>query len=226
MTSSVAAIYTDASDTNNAPGNILTEDNINMTASIDYQPYYYAKVLAEMAAWQVAGSQNQWTMATINPAFVTGPGLKFHASSESFKILISMGGGKYKDGVPNLGMGYVDVQDVAKAHIIAAYKEGVAGRHILCAKNSNFVEAAAVLRKKFPQYPVPVKSVPKTLLYLAGPYINPLITRKFVANNIDVALNLDNSKSKRELGIEYRPWDKAMISMFEQIIESGGVEKK
>uniref|UniRef100_A0A7R9WND7 Uncharacterized protein n=1 Tax=Craspedostauros australis TaxID=1486917 RepID=A0A7R9WND7_9STRA len=96
--------------------------------------------------------------------------------------------------------------------------------HELC--NTRQCNPTQVLRKKFPQYPVPVKSVPKTLLYLAGPYINPLITRKFVANNIDVALNLDNSKSKRELGIEYRPWDKAMISMFEQIIESGGVEKK
>ena len=51
LTSSCAAIYTDAIDTGNAPGGVLTEDVWNTSASLDYQPYSLSKTLAEKKAW-------------------------------------------------------------------------------------------------------------------------------------------------------------------------------
>lgn len=47
VTSSCAAIYTDAIDTINAPEGKLTEEVWNTTATIDYQPYSLSKTLAE-----------------------------------------------------------------------------------------------------------------------------------------------------------------------------------
>ena len=47
VTSSCAAIYTDAIDTINAPEGKLTEEVWNTTASLDYQPYSLSKTLAE-----------------------------------------------------------------------------------------------------------------------------------------------------------------------------------
>ncbi len=58
ITSSCAAIYTDAIDTVNAPGGKLTEAVWNTTASLEYQPYSYSKTLAEKKAWEIAKSQN------------------------------------------------------------------------------------------------------------------------------------------------------------------------
>ncbi len=70
VTSSCAAIYTDASDCAMAPDGIVTEEIWNTTASLDYQPYSYSKTLAEKKAWEIAGKQSQWDLVTINPALV------------------------------------------------------------------------------------------------------------------------------------------------------------
>ena len=60
LTSSCAAIYTDANETAKAPNGELTEEIWNTTASLDYQPYSYSKTLAEKAAWNIAGKQDRW----------------------------------------------------------------------------------------------------------------------------------------------------------------------
>jgi nucleoside-diphosphate-sugar epimerase len=226
VTSSCAAIYTDAADTYKAPNDILTEAVWNFNASLSYQPYSFSKIMAELAAWEIAGSQNQWTLTTINPALVMGPGVMCHESSESFDILKQLGGGDMKSGAPNVSMGIVDVREVAHAHIVAAYKSSVKGRHILCGHCSGFSEMAASLRKFYPEYPIPTTAVPKMLLWLIAPYLGLGITRRFVWNNIDVPLKLDNSKSKNELGIQYRPLDITLKEMFQQMLDAGAIKKK
>lgn len=47
VTSSCGAIYTDASDTFKAPNNTLSEEVWNMTSSLDYNPYFFSKTMAE-----------------------------------------------------------------------------------------------------------------------------------------------------------------------------------
>lgn len=155
LTSSCAAIYTDTKDTYGAPGEILTEQVWNRTASLTYQPYSLSKTLAEQAAWVMAGSQNQWTLATINPSMVMGPGTKYSPSAESFAMLQSFGDGRLASGCPNICLGIVDVRDVAQAHIVAAYRPGVQGRHILCGHCTDFWSMAEALRPKFSAYPLP-----------------------------------------------------------------------
>ncbi len=75
VTSSCAAIYTDAIDTINAPEGKLTEEVWNTTATIDYQPYSLSKTLAEKKAWEIANSQSKWDLIVINPCLVLGPAL-------------------------------------------------------------------------------------------------------------------------------------------------------
>jgi dihydroflavonol-4-reductase len=225
VTSSVVAIYTDSTDVDKAPNKVFTEDVWNMTASLDYQPYSYSKTLAELAAWQIAGSQRQWTLATINPSFVLGPGVSYHESSESFSTMKFFGDGTFAFGCPMIAMGIVDVRDVAHAHVVAAYNEEAAvGRHILSGTNTNFVEIAAALRKKYPQYSIPTRVVPKFLMWLIAPYMG--LSRRYVSNNVHVPINLDNSKAKEALGIQFRSLDVTVQEMFQQLIDEGVVQKK
>ncbi len=122
LTSSCAAIYTDAIDTVNAPGGMLTESIWNSTASIDYQPYSFSKTLAEKKAWEMHGKQERWDLIAINMSLVLGPALNATSNtSESINILKMLGGGDMKMGAPKIGMGIVDVRDVAEAHFRAAY---------------------------------------------------------------------------------------------------------
>mmetsp|Transcript_18489 Transcript_18489/g.52861 ORF Transcript_18489/g.52861 Transcript_18489/m.52861 type:complete len:144 (+) Transcript_18489:1258-1689(+) len=140
-----------------------------------------------------------------------------------YSILKQIGGGEFASGIPNIGLGVADVRDAAEAHIVAAYKEGVTGRHILSGWNTSYSELAATLRKTYPQYPIPTRNLPKILLWLIGPYVASL-SRRFVSRHLDIEINLDNSsKSKKELGIEYTPLESTLYDMLEQMIESGHV---
>lgn len=223
LTSSAFAVYTDACDSQQAPNNVLTEDVFNFNASLEYMPYAFSKTMAEIAAWQIAGSQRQWTLVVMNPGGVFGPGVKYHGTSESYGIIKQMGDGTMKSGSLNYSMGVVDVRDVARAHIVGGYNEKTAGRHLLVGHNTGLFEMASVIRQKYPDYPLPTLRLHWSLVWLLAPFVG--MTRKGVWRNVDVPINLDNSKSKKELGIEYHSLESTMQDMFQQLVEEGVVTK-
>ena len=61
--------------------------------------------------------KSKWDLVVLNPSLVFGPGLNSNATSESFSIMKSFGNGLMKRGVPNIGIGIIDVRDLADAHI-------------------------------------------------------------------------------------------------------------
>ena len=220
LTSSCAAIYTDAIDCLKAPNGILTEEIWNTTSSLNYQPYSYSKTLAEKKAWEIAGKQSQWDLVTINPSLVMGPMLNAKGTtSESFNILKQIGDGTMKAGVPMMGIGLVDVRDVANAHVLAGYTPTAKGRYITSAHNTNFLEMALALQPKFgSKFQLPKKALPKWLLMIVGPLANKLFTRKFIRNNVNIAWKADNSKIKNDLKINFLPLKTTMEEGFQVLV--------
>lgn len=228
VTSSCASIYTDATECANAPNGMLTEEIWNTTASLDYQPYYFSKTLAEKKAWEITQSQDQFDLVTINPSFVLGPMLnpKF-TTSESFNILKQMGDGTMKAGAPKLGVGLVDVRDVAEAHFLAGFTPEARGRYITSGHNTDFLEMALTLQEKYgADFGIPKKALPKWLLSFVGPMINKSMSRKFVKNNVNVAWKADNSKIKSELGVAFKPMKTTMEDSFQVLVDAGIFKKK
>ena len=45
-------------------------------------------------------------------------------------------------------------------------------------------------------------------------------TRKFIRNNVDMPWRVDNSKIKKELGIEFRPLRETMEDAFQAMIDA------
>lgn len=225
LTSSCAAIYADAKETTAVPGGALTEEIWNTTASLDYQPYAYSKTLAERKAWEIAKGQNRWDLVTINPSFVMGPALNTgKVTSESYNVLKQMGDGTMKMGVPKMGIGLVDVRDVAEAHYQAGFTPKASGRYITSGHNTNFLELAEALQGKYgDRYPLPKKALPKWLLVLFGPMIDKSFSRKMIRNNVNEEWRADNSKIKNELGIEFRPLLRTMEDSFGTLIEKNMV---
>lgn len=228
LTSSCAAIYTDAIDCQSAPNETLTEEIWNTTASLSHQPYSYSKTLAEKRAWEIRREQNSWDLVVLNPSMVLGPATNpSTATSESFHLLKQMGDGTMKSGVPNMGLGIVDVRDLAVAHINAGFKNGAKGRNIISGHNSNFLEIAQVLYKSYgDKYKVPNNALPKWLLYIVGPMVNKAITRKFVKNNVNISWKADNTKSRKELGVDYRPLNETLKDSFEVLIKNNLLAKR
>ncbi|MCM8567985.1 NAD-dependent epimerase/dehydratase family protein [Gramella jeungdoensis] len=222
LTSSCAAIYTDAKDVLDTPNGILTEEIWNTTASLDYQPYSYSKTLAEKKAWEINKEQNDWDLVTINPSLVMGPPLNPQATtSESFNLLKQLGDGTFKQGAPKIGIGLVDVRDVAEAHYKAGFTPSAKGRYITSAHNTNFVELGEALEPKYgDSYPVPTKALPKWLLLLIGPFLNKNLSRKFIRNNVNVEWRADNSKIKNDLNMNFRPMSETMEDSFQVLIDN------
>ena len=116
----------------------------------------------------------------------------------------------------------VDVRDVAQAHIAAAFVPDANGRHIVSGHETNLLELGQVLLAKYgSEYPIPRRALPKWLAWLIGPLVARGTTRRFVARNVDIPFRADNSRSRRELGVTYRPMQESMEQMFQQMIDAG-----
>lgn len=228
LTSSCAAIYTDASDCALAPNGTVTEEIWNTTSSLDYQPYSYSKTLAEKKAWEIASKQSQWDLVTINPSLVLGPMLNpKNTTSESMNILKPFADGSMKAGAPKLGLGLVDVRDVANAHILAGFTQSAKGRYITSGHNTDMLELGKALLPKYGDaFPIPKKALPKWLLLIVGPMANKLFTRKVIRNNVNLPFRADNSKIKRELGMTFLPIQTTMEDSFQVLIDEGIISPK
>ena len=220
LTSSVAAIYGDTIDIKKTPKGIFTENEWNETSSVDHNPYSFSKTIAEKEAWEIAQSQDQWDLVVINPGWIFGPSLSKRKDSFSIKSMIEFGNGAYRTGVPKLFTSFVDVRDVAKAHINAGFLPEAKGRHILVSKTIKMMDIADIIRKQFKKnYPLPTIIIPKFMFWLIAPFLG--FTRRYVTKNIGQPINFDNSYSIANLELTYRPVEETIKDHFQQIIDDG-----
>ena len=218
LTSSVAAIYGDNEDAKKISSVILTENEWNMTSSADHMPYSFSKTMAEKEAWKIAETQDQWDLVVMNPGLIFGPSLSRRKDSFSIKTMCEYGNGHYKTGVPDTSFGTVDVRDVSKAHINAAFMPQAKGRHILVSQTITLMEIADIIREKFPdKYPLPKMIVPKFVFWLIAPFLG--FTRKYVSKNVGHPIEFDNSYSIDNLKMSFRPMEETVTDHFQQIID-------
>lgn len=219
LTSSVAAVMGDTADLLELPHHTADERHWNHSSTLTHQPYSYSKTLAEREAWRIANGQSRWKLVVINPVLVIGPGLNSRATSESFQIVRQLGDGTLKWGVPHLDFGLVDVRDVAEAHYQAAIRIDAEGRHILSAGHFTLLEMAEMVRAATGnRYKLPTCTLPKWLVWLMAPAVG--ISRRMVRRNVGYPWLVDNQKSIRQLGIQYRPVKESLVAHFQQVFNS------
>jgi dihydroflavonol-4-reductase len=130
-------------------------------------PYPKSKTLAERAAWDFVTSLEGDTpmeLCAINPGAVLGPVLNRHysTSGEIVRKLLA----KELPGTAKLGFPWVDVRDVASAHIAAMTIPEAAGQRFCCAIEFGWIdEVADILATRFtPEgWKVPTRKLPSFL---------------------------------------------------------------
>lgn len=224
VTSSIASTYGDAIDILKTENNQFDESNWNTTSSSTHQPYPYSKVMAERKAWEMAEAQDRWSLVCVNPALVLGPSLTVNTQSGSVEVLEQFANGMTLLGVPPMWNGIVDVRDVADAHILAAFNENASGRYIISGGSLNLLEMGKILRQHFGQkFPFPRNQVPKKAFKLIGPLFG--YSKKFIEKNMGYPIYFNADKSKKELGISYRPIATSLVEHFQQLLDDGVVKK-
>jgi len=220
LTSSVAAVHGDNIDMAEQGLSSFDESHWNTTSTPRHQPYSYSKVMAEKEAWKMSKNQSGWKMVVINPSFVVGPALDTASDSESLEFMKNMLSGKFAMAAPELYFGYVDVRDVAGAHILALESSTAKGRHILAERTAGVIELAGLIRHKFgDRFKLPKSPAPKWLLYLVGWMFGA--KPKFVARNVGYPIAYNNTKGKEALGLEYTPLEETLADMVAQMTKSG-----
>ncbi|KAK2993820.1 hypothetical protein RJ640_027698 [Escallonia rubra] len=115
--------------------------------------YVLSKTLAEGAAWKFAREKGI-DLVTINPALVVGPLLQPTLNTSAAAILDIVNGAKT---YPNSTMGWINVKDVAVAHIQAFEIPSANGRYCLVERVAHYSEVVEILRKLYPTLQLPEK---------------------------------------------------------------------
>ena len=213
LTSSVAAIYETMESKS-----YYDENDWSDPENPAISHYSKSKTLAERAAWEFVENENHpFELAVINPALVIGPSLSGDLG-ESNKAIEMVATGKMPVAVP-LQFGYVDVRDVATAHILAMQNPASNGeRFALAEKDLWYGDVAKVLRDngfdKAPTLAVPVwlakiLAIFSKELKLAVPYLGRLRSVK------------NTSKAKDILGWNPRPAEESIVEIAQQIQDMG-----
>lgn len=117
--------------------------------------YAYVKTIAEKEAWRVA-KESGIDLVVVNPSFVVGPLLTPQPTSTLLLILSIVKGlrGEY----PNTTIGFVHIDDVIPAHILAMEETKASGRLVCSSSVAHWTQIIEMLRAKYPSYPFENKS--------------------------------------------------------------------
>ncbi|KAK7275260.1 hypothetical protein RIF29_16370 [Crotalaria pallida] len=117
--------------------------------------YAYAKTLAEREAWKIA-KESGMDLVVVNPSFVVGPLLAPQPTSTLFLILSIVKG--LKGDYPNTTVGFVHIDDVIAAHLLAMEEPKASGRLVCSSSVAHWSQIIQMLRAKYPSYPYENKS--------------------------------------------------------------------
>lgn len=213
LTSSVAAIIE-----TNEDKEYFDETDWSDPKSAGISHYAKSKTLAEKAAWDfIKEHENPFELAVINPALVTGPSLTrdLGESNKAIEMVIT---GKMPVAIP-MQFGYVDVRDVATAHILAMQSPSSNGeRFALSEKDLSYKDISKLLKdngfKKAPSISVPV--------WLAKFLANFNKELKITVPYMGKVRSLSKtSKAKDVLVWNPRPAEESILDIANQIKEMG-----
>jgi len=126
--------------------------------------YELAKTLQEQEAWRLAET-SRFKLVTINPALIIGPSLTPHLNIGQ-KVLLNLIQGRgfititcQSNTVPDVYIRWVDVREVADAHVLALESVTAEGRYLLQSSIVHCVDVVEAMRSHprmshFPKLPI------------------------------------------------------------------------
>ncbi|KAK8693361.1 hypothetical protein V6N13_070946 [Hibiscus sabdariffa] len=159
--------------------------------------YMLSKTLAEEAAWRFA-KDNQIDLVVLNPGYVIGPLLQ-PALNTTSELVLSLTRGE--NTLPTSTFRFVDVRDVAYAHILAFEVPSATGRYCLVDRNLQIPEVLKTVNELYP---------------------TPCLQEK--CKNLDKPLErvFQISHEKAEgLGVSFLAWNVSLRETIESLKEKG-----
>lgn len=170
--------------------------------------YRASKTYAERAAWDfIEQEKPNFTLATLCPPLVLGPIVHYlnsldalNTSNQRVRDIVQ---GKAKDEIPPTGTFiWVDVRDLALAHVLAAEKPEAANqRFFVTAGYFSNKEIAEIVAKNYPEY----KDKLPTAKTTGGDYPEEGIYK------------YDNKKVQKVLGLQFRSLETSITDLVKSL---------
>ncbi|CAI9769732.1 unnamed protein product [Fraxinus pennsylvanica] len=192
LTSSTAAVMVNKNPP--SPDVIIDETYFSDPAICKEKELWYplSKTLAEKAAWKFA-NENCIYLVVMNPCLVLGPLLQPTLNLSSEIILNLVREGRAESSVNR----FVDVRDVARAHILALENPSASGRYCLVGTLLLTSEVLQILRKLYP----------------------PLNHLEIIAEKLNQYPNQVSQEKAKSLGISFTPFEVSLKDTVESLKE-------
>ncbi|MFX1253128.1 MAG: NAD-dependent epimerase/dehydratase family protein [Promethearchaeota archaeon] len=208
-TSSMAAV-----GMGTTPDKPFTEDDWYHQAK---NPYYYAKYKAEWEAWKYAESNNL-DLVVINPGYIIGPNFYRHTpTTQIFEEILS----NSFPMIPPMRFNFVDVRDVALAHILAFENKEANGRYICATDVITFKKTLQLLHNMYSEIKVPKFQMSPLLMKIFAIFSRQ-VTREEARISTETCIYTDTSKIRRELGWIPRSVEESLQQTIQWIQTSKG----
>jgi dihydroflavonol-4-reductase len=190
--------------------------------------YKKSKYLAERLALKMC--QEGLPLIVVNPTMPVGPGdIKPTPSGQFIVDFLN----RRMPAFVNTGLNVIDVEDVAKGHVLAMEKGRIGERYILGNTNLTFREILGILERitdiKAPRLGIPI------WLALGAAYADEFVTGKILSRHPRIPVSavmaarrfrcFDCSKATRELGLPQTPVEESFEKAVRWFRENGYVRQ-
>ncbi|KAL3653362.1 hypothetical protein CASFOL_003043 [Castilleja foliolosa] len=158
--------------------------------------YVLSKTIAEKAAWEFA-KEKGIDLIAINPCCVIGPMLQPSLNTSCGQILSLING---SETYHNTAYGWVHVNDVVNAHVLAYEKPEANGRYYIIERCARPYDLVQMLRELYPHLKFPERTS----------------NGKPLVENYQV-----NTEKAKKLGVEFTPLKQALKETVESLKEKG-----
>jgi dihydroflavonol-4-reductase len=155
---------------------------------------------------------------------VVGPALS-SAINTSNQIFVDMAKGTYP-ALMAIEWGFVDVRDVAEAHVRAITAKDAQGRYICASGNMDMAAVAATLRKAGMGGKIPTLNLSGgfgTGLMKLASWFQPQGVGSYLRTHLGRTPRFDNSKIKADLGLTFRDVPQTITDTAHDLIKWGHV---
>ncbi len=200
----------------------FSEDDWTDAAHKKTPAYYKSKTLAEQKAWALIdaqGGKTKTSLAVINPAGVIGPTLSDDIGTANEFVLQIING--QVPGCPKLHLGFVDVRDVAAAHILAMQNPKANGQRFIISEREFWFKEFSNVLKQAGYKKAPTREMPNLVVKFFGLF-DP--TTRQMAQMIGKEKFTSADKAKKVLGWQPRDAAESLRDTAAQIIEKGLVK--
>ena len=198
----------------------FTEDDWTQLDGPGVSSYTRSKTLSERAALDfIAQHKPTLHYASVNPGLVLGPLLDRDMGGSAEVIQMFMRG-KYP-GSPKLSFGVVDVRDVAKMHSLALLtSEPSGGRYIGVSGAAWFLDMMRPIKARLGRQAkkVPGFELPNFMIHLVA-LVDP--AARSILPDLGFALRIDNSRTRKALGMDFIGVDESAPAMAKSLIDFG-----